>query len=145
MEHKTYEIKTDAMFGNVKKEEMTPEEKKYHQSMKKANRKIRKEYEIKSGDKMNQEILTTIETEENCHIDKDSMMYTHGDLDGDYGWMPVNEDMIMCGKTYTHIHTGTVQTGYDWIRAYDNEELDQRDMTAGQAFRADINVTLCEL
>lgn len=45
---------------------------------------------------------------------------------------------------YIHIHTGSIDTRDGWIASYATEELDERGITAEQAFDEDEGVTLIE-
>ena len=45
---------------------------------------------------------------------------------------------------YIHIHTGSIDTREGWIASYATEELDERGITAEQAFDEDEGVTLIE-
>jgi len=47
-------------------------------------------------------------------------------------------------KKYMHVETGSVDTREGWIASYDKEELEQRGLTAEQAFAADEGKTLVE-
>ena len=44
-----------------------------------------------------------------------------------------------------HINTGTVDTAQGWMDSYMEEELEQRGLTAGEAFIEDEGVTLFEV
>lgn len=47
-------------------------------------------------------------------------------------------------KTYVHIYTGSIDTQEGWISSYSVDELDEREITAEQAFLEDEGVTLIE-
>lgn len=47
-------------------------------------------------------------------------------------------------KRYTHKETGSVDTREGWIASYDPQELEERGLTAEQAFDEDDGVSLIE-
>jgi hypothetical protein len=47
-------------------------------------------------------------------------------------------------KLFTHVHTGAIDTQEGWVASYDSEELEQRGLTAEQAFDEDESTTLLE-
>ena len=46
---------------------------------------------------------------------------------------------------YIHIHTGSIDTREGWIVAYSLEELEERKLTAEQAFNEDEGETLIKV
>lgn len=48
-------------------------------------------------------------------------------------------------KLYIHAHTGMIDTREGWILSYLPEELEERGLTAEQAFEQDEGVTLFEV
>jgi hypothetical protein len=46
---------------------------------------------------------------------------------------------------YMHVETGSVDTRDGWIASYDPEELDERELSAEEAFDTDLGVTLLEV
>ena len=42
----------------------------------------------------NEELAKMIKDEHNVNVDIKSMMYTHGDIDDDYGWIPIPEEWL---------------------------------------------------
>ena len=51
----------------------------------------------------------------------------------------------MENKTYIHVETGGKDTRQGWIESYDSEELEERGLTASEAFEQDLDVTLIEV
>ena len=51
----------------------------------------------------------------------------------------------MENKTYIHVETGGKDTRQGWIESYDSEELEERGLTASEAFNQDLDVTLIEV
>lgn len=48
-------------------------------------------------------------------------------------------------EKYMHVETGSVDTRDGWISSYDPQELEDRGITAEQAFDEDEGVTLIEI
>lgn len=45
-------------------------------------------------EKMRQDTATAIEQQHNVYVDAETEMYTHGEREDEYGWMPVPQEWI---------------------------------------------------
>ena len=48
----------------------------------------------KKSEMTKEDLAKMIKDEHNVNVDIDNMMYTHGDIDDDYGWIPIPDEWL---------------------------------------------------